>query len=90
MITSAPQSNWDSSYLNDPAINSALQAATVETDPAKRNAEWGALDKQILDQAAVVPLMYMNFSELAGSKVGGIIEDTNLAEPSLVHVFIKK
>jgi peptide/nickel transport system substrate-binding protein len=89
-ITSAPQSNWDSSYLNDPAINSALQAATVETDPTKRNAEWDALDKQILDQAAVVPLMYMNFSDLGGSKVGGIIEDTNLAEPSLVHVYIKK
>jgi peptide/nickel transport system substrate-binding protein len=37
----------------------------------------------------VVPLMYMKFTELSGSKVGGVINDTILAEPSLVHVYIK-
>ena len=89
-ITASPQSNWDASYLNDPSINAALQAATTMTDPTARNAAWGAIDKSIAEQAAVVPLMYMNFTELSGSKVGGVIKDTVLAEPSLVHVFIKK
>ncbi|MEY9838937.1 ABC transporter substrate-binding protein [Streptacidiphilus sp. EB103A] len=89
-ITASPQSNWDASYLNVAAINTGLEDATKNPDLTARNAAWGALDKQILGQAAVVPLMYMNFSELSGSKVGGVINDTVLAEPSLVHVYVKK
>jgi peptide/nickel transport system substrate-binding protein len=33
--------------------------------------------------------MYMKFSDLSGSKVGGIISDPILAEPSLVHAYVK-
>ena len=89
-ITASPQSNWDASYLNVPSINAGLEAATKNPDLTARNAAWGDLDKQILQTAAVVPLMYMNFTELSGSKVGGVIKDTVLAEPSLVRAYIKK
>jgi peptide/nickel transport system substrate-binding protein len=88
-IKKLPQSNQDISYLNDPAINSQIDKIAKMTDINARNAAYGALDKQIVSQASVVPLMYMKFTELSGSKVGGVINDTILAEPSLVHVYIK-
>ena len=88
-IKKLPQSNQDLAYLNDPAVNAQIDKIAKMTDIKRPNAAYGALDKQIVKDAAVVPLMYMNFSELSGSKVGGVIPDTILAEPSLVHVYIK-
>ncbi|MEV5437529.1 ABC transporter substrate-binding protein [Streptomyces sp. NPDC052682] len=88
-IKKLPQSNQDLSYLNDPAVNAAIDKAAKMTDIDQRNAAYGAMDQQIMKDAAVVPLMYMKFSDMAGSKVGGVIPDPILAEPSLVHVYIK-
>lgn len=88
-IKKLPQSNQDLSYLNDPAVNAQIDKIAKMTDIKQRNTAYGALDQQIMKDAAVVPLMYMNFSELGGSKVGGVIPDPILAEPSLVHVYVK-
>ncbi|MEV2213527.1 ABC transporter substrate-binding protein [Streptomyces sp. NPDC050997] len=88
-IKKLPQSNQDLSYLNDPKVNAQIDRIGRMTDIGRRNAAYGALDEQILKDAAVVPLMYMNFSDLGGSKIGGVIDDTIMAEPSLVHVYIK-
>ncbi len=88
-IKSLPLSNQDISYLNDPAINSKMDQIAKMTDINARNAAYGNLDQQIVSQASVVPLMYMKFTELSGSKVGGVIDDTILAEPSLSHVYLK-
>jgi peptide/nickel transport system substrate-binding protein len=90
LIAKNPQANQDESYLNDPKVNAMIDQAAKETDLAKRNAIYGNMDEQIMKDAAVVPLMYMNFSELVGSKVGGLIPDTILAEPSLVHAYVKQ
>jgi peptide/nickel transport system substrate-binding protein len=87
-IAKLPQSNQDLSYLNDPKVNAQIDRIGKMTSLNRANAAYGALDEQIMKDAAVVPLMYMNFSELAGSKVGGVIPDTVLAEPSLVHVYV--
>jgi peptide/nickel transport system substrate-binding protein len=68
-----------------------MDKAMGESDPATANQEWGALDVQMLqNDAAVVPLVYMTFNELQGSKVGGLTDDTVLAEMNLAHVYIKK
>lgn len=88
-IKKLPQSNNDLSYLNDPKINAQIDKIGRMTDIKQRNAAYGNLDEQILKDAAVVPLMYMNFSEVSGSKVGGVINDTIMAEPSLVHAYVK-
>ncbi|MER5218554.1 ABC transporter substrate-binding protein [Streptomyces sp. NPDC002838] len=87
-IAKLPQSNQDLSYLNDPKINAQIDKIGKMTSINQANAAYGALDEQIMKDAAVVPLMYMNFSELSGSKVGGVIPDAVLAEPSLVHVYV--
>ncbi len=89
-IKKLPQSNNDLSYLNDPKVNAQIDKIGKMTDIKQRNAAYGALDEQILKDAAVVPLMYMNFSEVSGSKVGGVINDSIMAEPSLVHAYIKQ
>ena len=44
--------------LNDPAINQALAAAIANTDASARTAAWGAIDKQVIQTATVVPLIY--------------------------------
>ncbi|OAH10660.1 ABC transporter substrate-binding protein [Streptomyces jeddahensis] len=87
-IKRLPQSNNDLSYLNDPKVNAQIDKIGKMTDIKQRNAAYGDLDEQIMKDAAVVPLMYMNFSDLGGSKVGGVIDDTIMAEPSLVHVYV--
>jgi peptide/nickel transport system substrate-binding protein len=89
LIKKNPQANQDLSYLNDPKVNALIDKAAKMTDVQQRNAAYGRMDEQILKDAAVVPLTYMNFSDMSGSKVGGVIPDTILAEPSLVHVYVK-
>jgi peptide/nickel transport system substrate-binding protein len=88
-IKNLPQSNQDLSYLNDPKINAQIDKIGRMTDIAQRDAAYGALDEQIVKEAAVVPLMYMNMSDVGGSKIGGVINDTIMGEPSLVHAYVK-
>ncbi|GAB2852456.1 ABC transporter substrate-binding protein [Streptomyces deserti] len=88
-IKKLPQSNNDLSYLDDPKVNAQIDKIGKMTDIKQRNVAYGDLDEQILKDAAVVPLMYMNFSDLGGSRVGGVIDDTIMAEPSLVHAYVK-
>ncbi|MFF4315852.1 ABC transporter substrate-binding protein [Streptomyces sp. NPDC001507] len=44
--------------LNDPQINKALSDAISNTDATARTKAWGDIDKMVLDNASVVPLVY--------------------------------
>ncbi|MEE1666182.1 ABC transporter substrate-binding protein [Streptomyces sp. NPDC003631] len=44
--------------LNDPKINKALADAIANTDSAARTKAWGDIDKMVMDNASVVPLVY--------------------------------
>ncbi|WP_455770703.1 ABC transporter substrate-binding protein [Streptomyces chartreusis] len=44
--------------LNDPKINKALTDAIANTDSAARTKAWGDIDKMVMDNASVVPLIY--------------------------------
>ncbi|WP_246143611.1 ABC transporter substrate-binding protein [Actinacidiphila oryziradicis] len=50
--------NSNLSELNDPKVNSALSAAISNTDSASRLAAWGTIDKQVMSDAVIVPLVY--------------------------------
>jgi peptide/nickel transport system substrate-binding protein len=54
---------------SNPAVDTAIAAATGEQDRAKAAGMWGALDKQIMADAPVVPLLYARNAFLHGSKV---------------------
>jgi peptide/nickel transport system substrate-binding protein len=44
--------------LDDPAINKALSDAISNTDTAARTKAWGDIDKMVMDNASVVPLLW--------------------------------
>ncbi|WP_037886522.1 ABC transporter substrate-binding protein [Streptomyces viridochromogenes] len=53
-----PSGGTNLSELNDPAINKALKDAIGNTDDAARTKAWGDIDKMVLDNASVVPVVY--------------------------------
>jgi len=89
-IKELPQSNQDISYLNDPAVNAQIANIAKMTNVAQANTAYGNLDEQILKDASVVPLFYMDFSELSGGNVEGLVPDPINAEMNLAHVWLKK
>jgi peptide/nickel transport system substrate-binding protein len=60
---------YNQSRYSNPTVDAAIQAATAEPDRTKAAAAWGALDKQIMADAPLVPLIYARNSFLHGSKV---------------------
>ncbi|MCW2603240.1 MAG: transporter substrate-binding protein [Pseudonocardiales bacterium] len=50
--------NTNISELNDPKINSMLQDAITNNDLDARNKLYGEIDKAVMDQAVIVPLLY--------------------------------
>lgn len=63
--------NFNLSKFKDSAVDAAINKATSITDPAKADAAWAALDKQIMQQAPAVPLYYSHQAYLNGSNVTG-------------------
>ncbi len=53
-----PNGNQNYSQLNDAAINTAIADANKTSDVKKANAKWFAIDKQVMETSAVVPLLY--------------------------------
>jgi len=63
---------WDLSQLDDPAVNQAVEAAQVELDRTKQEADWQALNKEAAQNVWVIPTFFGLSQTLAGSKVGPI------------------
>jgi len=57
------------SRYSNPQVDAAIAAATGEPDKTKAAAQWAALDKQILADAPLVPLISARNAFLHGSKV---------------------
>lgn len=62
--------------LNDPSVNKAIDAAAKITDTEAANKAWGAVDRQIMELAAVVPDYHKIRNWMHGSKVGNVIYDS--------------
>ncbi|WBQ02280.1 ABC transporter substrate-binding protein [Kribbella sp. CA-293567] len=60
---------YNMSRYSNPAVDTAINAATAEPDRAKAAELWGALDQQILADSPLVPLIYARNAFLRGSKV---------------------
>ncbi|TDD55732.1 ABC transporter substrate-binding protein [Kribbella antibiotica] len=60
---------YNLSRYSNPAVDTAIAAATAESDQTKAAAAWAALDKQIMNDAPLVPLLYARNAFLHGSKV---------------------
>jgi peptide/nickel transport system substrate-binding protein len=60
---------YNISRYSNPAVDTAIAAATAESDLTKAAGLWGAIDQQIMQDAPVVPLLYKRNAFLHGSKV---------------------
>lgn len=62
--------NQNHSQLNDPAINKRFADIDQITDLDEQNAEFGKLNREIMEQAPVVPLDWLTGLQMVGSNVG--------------------
>ena len=60
---------YNISRYSNPAVDTAIAAATAESDRTKAAGLWAAADKQIMQDAPIVPLLYARNAFLHGSKV---------------------
>jgi peptide/nickel transport system substrate-binding protein len=78
------------SQINDPKINSEIDRINQITDPVKSAAEWEKLDQYIVkDSVNVVPTAYYKQTQIAGSKVGGLVYDDVIGGVDPRRLFIK-
>ncbi|MEW9527975.1 ABC transporter substrate-binding protein [Microbispora sp. NPDC049125] len=77
------------SHLNVPEINDAIDKANTITDAAEAGKAWAAIDRQIMDQAAIVPEHYQTYFGLYGSGLGGVKFDPIQGEQSALDIWVK-
>lgn len=61
------------SRYNNPEVDRLITEAQATVDPAEAGKKWAELDKKILADSPVVPLIYTRNSFLHGSKVGDLV-----------------
>jgi peptide/nickel transport system substrate-binding protein len=62
--------SFNLSRSHDKAFDAKVAAAKVETDRAKQAKMWQELNRYVVQQAWVLPLLFVRDQRLAGSKVG--------------------
>jgi peptide/nickel transport system substrate-binding protein len=71
-------------------VDSLIAQATAETDPAKAQQLWAQVDKRILADAPIVPLIYTKNSFLHGSAVENFFVAAFPAYPNYLKVSLKQ
>lgn len=82
--------NFNLSKFKDPSVDAAINKATSITDSTKASAAWAAIDKQIMQQAPVVPLYYAHQAYLNGSNVTGTYIPTFPTYPNVLIQGLRK
>ncbi|MFD4799192.1 ABC transporter substrate-binding protein [Streptomyces anulatus] len=65
--------NFNTGFLNDPAVNKEIDEINKITDLKAAAARWGALDEKIGEQALTVPLFHPVYKRLYGEDVKNIV-----------------
>ncbi|MGW0968936.1 ABC transporter substrate-binding protein [Streptomyces sp. NPDC002516] len=78
------------SHVNDPKVNADIDRINKITDPVKGAAEWEKVDQYLVkDIVNVVPTAYYKQSQIAGSKVGGLVYDDVIGGVDPRRLFVK-
>ncbi len=72
-----PENNSNWPQLNVPAINKAIDKATLVTDPQERAAAWGQVDDMISAQAPAIPYIWDDQANIQSADVAGVINKAN-------------
>jgi peptide/nickel transport system substrate-binding protein len=84
-----PSGNVNSAQVNDPAINSAIDKAKQQTDPAAAAKAWGDLDKKVTDQSYFIAWLWDNEIVVASKNVKVVPSKFNSNAPDLVFSSLK-
>jgi peptide/nickel transport system substrate-binding protein len=81
---------YNISRYSSPAVDTLIDQATAQVDQAKAYALWAQADKQIMQDAPVVPLIYTKNSFLHGSNVQNFFVAAFPAYPNYLKVSLKQ
>ncbi|MCX5035578.1 ABC transporter substrate-binding protein [Streptomyces coelicoflavus] len=84
--------NGRSNYaqLDDASVNKAINAASKIADAEEANKAWGAIDRQIMELAPVVPDYHSIRNWMYGSKIGNVVFDYGNTCIALCKLYVKK
>jgi peptide/nickel transport system substrate-binding protein len=82
--------NFNVSQYSNPTVDAAIAAAQAEVNQSKAESDWAAIDKQIMADAPVVPLIYAKQAFLRGSGVGNFFIPSFPAYPDYMTVKLGK
>lgn len=81
---------YNTSRYSNPEVDRLIEEAQSTVDPAEAGKKWAAIDKRILQDSPVVPLIYTRNSFIRGSKVGNFYIADFPAYPNYLQVGISK
>jgi peptide/nickel transport system substrate-binding protein len=81
------QANNNVSQLNVPAINDAMEKATLVTAPSDRGNAWADIDKDIVQEAPAVPWLWDKQASIESANVRGVVSSFNtMWDPSWTSI----
>jgi peptide/nickel transport system substrate-binding protein len=86
-ITPTNNSNWG--QVNDPAINAAMQKATLTVGASARAAAWAKVDEMLVNQAVAVPWIFDNQPNIESADVRGISDLWNTGSWNYSYTSLK-
>jgi peptide/nickel transport system substrate-binding protein len=72
-----PVNNVNWAQLDDPAINSAMDAAAQVKDPAQRREAWAAINKKLVEAAPAIPEVWSSNALVKGKNVKAVLDVWN-------------
>lgn len=81
---------YNLSRYDNPKVDAAIDAAIGQTNASVAAKKWGAIDKQIMQDAPVVPLLYAKNAFLHGSNVANFYLPPYPPYPNLLVVGLAK
>jgi peptide/nickel transport system substrate-binding protein len=83
-----PAVSGNFSEYHNPAVNRLIDRALAEPDPGRRAAMWSQIDQRIMQDAPLVPLLWVNSSFQWASRVHGWVYDPWTIRPDLTAVWL--
>src|SRR3954452_19282376 len=72
-----PVNNVNWAQLDDPKINTAMDAAAKVKDPAQRREAWAAINKMLVEAAPAIPEVWSSNALVKGKTVKGVLDKWN-------------
>jgi peptide/nickel transport system substrate-binding protein len=82
--------NQNFAMLDNPQINDGIAAAMAESNLEQQYRMWGDLDQQVMQQAAIIPLLYMASLRMVGSNVRGAFIHPQFGAPDVSALGLAK